>query len=356
MKLIMLLMLSLFHLTASASPSFDIGVYYYPGWDQPNDPWQKIKPFKDREPLLGWYKEGSAENTKIQIDWMHQYGINFVIYDWYWDNIHGVNRTHAIDSFSRLKDTHDIKFTLLWANHTGTPSSLKQFDDIVQYWIDHYFRAPGYKKIDGKPVVFIFSSELLERDARNFGSNANELLERARDRAIQEGLPGIYFVGSIKAGDRFSQEILPLQNYDALSAYNYQLNAAEKLSERRPSASYKELSDGYEQAWNSALSASKLPYLIPVTSGWDKTPWGGSESPNHDNSSSTPEQFRLHLESAKSLITSEPKKTLSTVVICCWNEYGEGSYIEPTKKYKFQYLEQIKNTFKISDSSENPSH
>ena len=40
-----------------------------------------------------------------------------------------------------------------------------------------------------------------------------------------------------------------------------------------------------------------------------------------------------------------PEKTMRTVVICCWNEYGEGNYIEPTKKYQFQFLEKVKKTF-----------
>ena len=39
------------------------------------------------------------------------------------------------------------------------------------------------------------------------------------------------------------------------------------------------------------------------------------------------------------------KKTLRTGIICCWNEYGEGSYIEPTKAFGMQYLERVKKVF-----------
>ena len=35
----------------------------------------------------------------------------------------------------------------------------------------------------------------------------------------------------------------------------------------------------------------------------------------------------------------------SNRVICCWNEFGEGSYIEPTKKDGFSYLEKVKKVF-----------
>jgi len=33
------------------------------------------------------------------------------------------------------------------------------------------------------------------------------------------------------------------------------------------------------------------------------------------------------------------------LMIEAWNEFGEGSYIEPTKKWGFSYLEAIKKVF-----------
>jgi hypothetical protein len=32
-------------------------------------------------------------------------------------------------------------------------------------------------------------------------------------------------------------------------------------------------------------------------------------------------------------------------MICCWNEYLEGNYIEPTEGHGFRYLEAIKEVF-----------
>lgn len=335
-------------LIAGSATAADVGVFYYPGWNRPNiDGWEKIKPYPEREPLLGWYKEGSDEITKTQINWMEKYGINFVAYDWYWDKGTGVkNRTYAIDSFIRSSQNSSIEFSLLWANHTDTPESYEQYDEIVSYWIDNYFKRSNYKTIDGKPVVFIFSAEMFAKDAKKFGSTPKELLNRARLAAQQAGFKGIYFVGSAGADSASITQVLPDQTYDALSAYNYQHSASPMLAERKLSTSYQELSDGYAQNWKFILENSKLPYILPLTSGWDKTPWGGSSDPLHDKSSSTPEQFSDHLKQAKLLLSKNPDKTLNTVVICCWNEFGEGSYIEPTKKFGFKYLEQIKNILK----------
>lgn len=335
-------------LTIAPARAADVGVFYYPGWNRPNiDGWEKIKAYPEREPLLGWYKEGSDKITKTHIKWMEKYGINFIAYDWYWDKGTGVkNRTYAIDSFIRNSQKSTVEFSLLWANHTETPESYEQFDEIVNYWITNYFKKSNYKTIDGKPVVFIFSAEMLDKDSKKFGATSEELLIRARSAAKKAGLKGIYFVGSAGADKISITQTLPNQTYDALSAYNYQHAASHNLAIRKLSTSYQQLSDGYAQNWEFILKNSKLPYILPLTSGWDKTPWGGSSDPLHDNSSSTPEQFADHLKQAKLTISKNPDKTLNTVVVCCWNEFGEGSYIEPTKKFGFKYLEQIKNILK----------
>jgi hypothetical protein len=335
-------------LTTYSVIAAEVGVFYYPGWNRPNvDGWAKIKPYPEREPLLGWYEEGADEVTKTQIGWLEKYGINFVAYDWYWDQGSGVkNRTYAIDSFIRNSKDASVDFTILWANHTGTPISYEQFDEIVSYWIKNYFTRNNYKTIDGEPVVFVFSPELLFKDSKKFGSSPKELLNRARAAARQAGLKGIYFVGSAKADIKSVSVELPDQSYDALSAYNYQNSSSSDLGSRSLSASYRELSDGYAKNWQVILENSKIPYILPLTSGWDKTPWGGSFSPAHDNSISTPATFAEHLMDAKKLLLKSPDRTLNTVVICCWNEYGEGSYIEPTKKFGYKYLEKIKEVLK----------
>ncbi len=326
----------------------DVGVFYYPGWNKPDiDSWAKIKPYPDREPLLGWYQEGTDTYTKTYTKWMKDYGINYVIYDWYWEKNGGVkDTTYAVDSFMKNSTPTSIGFSLLWANHSGTPVSYQQFDEIVNYWITHYFGNGRYKRIDDKPVVFIFSHDRLNADAKTFGATPQELLERARAAAVKAGYKGIYFVGSASA-DKKRLDFADLGNtYDALSAYNYHLGFSEKTSNRKLSVSYPDLSAGYAQSWRRVVNKSKIPYILPLTSGWDRSPWGGSADPIHDNSLSTPENFYEHLQNAKAILNKHPNQTLNSVVICCWNEYGEGSYIEPTKKYQFKYLEGIQKYLK----------
>ena len=70
---------------------YQIGVYYYPGWKDYQYgaayalPWNQIAPYAERKPLVGYYPEGDVSVAEKTIQQMHDYGINYVVYDWYWD-------------------------------------------------------------------------------------------------------------------------------------------------------------------------------------------------------------------------------------------------------------------------------
>lgn len=327
-----------------------IGVYYFPGWKVApeiikNDPWDKIRPFPEREPVLGWYPDGDDKVATQHLKWMKSAGLSFVVYDWYWLNNHGISLNHAIDAYRRVAPEGGVQYSILWANHSDVPSSLAQFDDIVDYWIENYFKDARFLRVDGKPVVFVFSPGLLARDSKKFGSQVGELLDRARVKANKAGLPGIYFVASAQAVKEPVMYGLPAEGFDALSAYNYHSGLSGQEDGRPMSRSYQELTDGYAESWQWILKNATLPYVLPVTAGWDKRPWGGSADSLHDNSDGDPELFKRHIQAAKTLLDTYPAQTLGMAVVCCWNEFGEGSYIEPTRKYGFKFLDAIKDVF-----------
>src|SRR3546814_16865281 len=103
-----------------------------------------------------------------------------------------------LDAYLLSKGKKEVQFALLWANHTEVPKSLSQFDVMVDYWLKYYFTNASYLRKNGEPVVFVFSPSRLNKNASGFGETGASLLKRARDKARQAGLPGIYFVGDRK--------------------------------------------------------------------------------------------------------------------------------------------------------------
>lgn len=325
------------------------GVFYFPGWKDHelglghDLPWEPIKRFPERKPVLGWYDEGTDKPMAQQLAWMQQYGIGFVVFDAYWlgEEHQRPLMAQATEAYLRARDKRGVKFALMYANHDGRPRQGNDFYALIAYWLDHYLTKPDYLKLDGKPVVFIMGGEDIDVKARKFGSSAKLLFDRAQAMARAAGLPGIYFVGGTGAADPLTLGAGRQMGYSAYFAYNYHTAPGQT----RPSHSYAELDQVYRAHWRWFMEKSDLPYVIPTTSGWDNRPWGGSSDPEHDKSVSAPEQFRQHLAAAKSLITTYPARSNGLSVICCWNEFGEGSYIEPTKGTGFTYLEAVQSVF-----------
>jgi len=327
----------------------DLGVFYFPGWYSESRYWKDLKglpdsrspntSWPDREPLLGYYEEEDIKVAIQHIEWANQYGITFFAYDWYWDG-KATSLNHAIDNYLKAPNNAKIKFSILWANHSAVPRSIKEFDDMIAFWLKYYLIHPQFYRVNGKPVVFVFSSGQLTNNAQKFGWTVKALLHRADDFARAQDLPGIYFVATTNArpDDNMADKLLA-QGFSAYSGWNYA--AAKNKSQI---ADYQSMVDTYLEFYKAAFNTKGiLPYIVPVSPGWDSRPWHGLKA--IVRSEPTPEKFRQMITAANQLAVSKKQGILDVVMIEAWNEFGEGSYIEPTKKWGFKYLEVIKETF-----------
>lgn len=343
---------------AAHAGGYQVGVYYFPGWNSKNPYWNDLKgmpgsrspgkAWPDREPLLGFnYAEESVKVAEQHIDWAADYGITFFAFDWYYQQ--GKPKfTHAIDAYLKAKNKERLKYCIMWADtpFVSTTDSIEQYDSMVDYCLDHYLRDKQYLTVDGKPVIIVFSPDMLRVFAAKFNKTTRDLLDIAREKAVKRGLKGIYFVATTPAVPVWVNKLIPEYGYDAMTAYNYRWTAFSGVFhyERQPLATnYDEMIKGHEAQWDWILANTSLPYIVPITAGWDKRAWG-SNTP-YDHCDSTPDAFKRMLVAAKARMDAYPDKTMKMAIIEAWNEFGEGSYIEPTKKWRFQYLQAIKDVF-----------
>lgn len=345
-----LLLGSALHLPSYASDGFNIGVYYFPGWKDNQYgsayplPWENIKPYPEREPLLGWYPEGETSVMEKQLEWMNQYGIDYVVFDWFWGGGQ-VRLPHAINAYLAASNRHNVKFAVMWTVHSDYTFSLEEFKKVFHYWADRYAFRKEYLQLNGKPVVFIFSNNKLNKNAAKIGMTTLQLQNVADQIFKDAGLGGINFIGGVFGGNADTDHTLK-SGFQGFSSYNLHQPVTFRFAGgRQQTRSFQEVIEAYDDQWRWMVKNVEGTYIVPMLSGWDRRPWGGSPDPLHDNSVSNPDQFQKHLESARSLMLSAPAKTQKMGIICCWNEFGEGSYIEPTKKYGFSYLERVKKVF-----------
>ena len=91
--------------------------------------------------------------------------------------------------------------------------------------------------------------------------------------------------------------------------------------------------------WDSALD---VPYIPNVSIGWDDTPRfpeKGKEHVIHINK--TPENFAVYLQNAVDYVEKHPDQP-KLITIFSWNEWVEGGYLLPDKRWEFGYLEAVK--------------
>jgi hypothetical protein len=62
-------------------------------------------------------------------------------------------------------------------------------------------------------------------------------------------------------------------------------------------------------------------------------------------SGNTPQEFQTSLSLAQQFVASGPDP--SAITINAWNEWTEGSHLEPGRQYSLGYLEAIKNVFGV---------
>src|SRR6218665_3155715 len=189
------------------TPNYNVGVYYFPGWRDntpgapSKTPWEPLKKFPKKEPLLGWYDEGSEEVATTQINQMKKAGIDFVAFDWYWSEGSKPYLDHAVSAFlkSPAWAGSGMQFTFLWANHMNVPNTVENFEQMIRYLAKYYFGRPDYVKVDGRPVIYVFSQENLRNQAWKLGMQPKDFLAPARRIAKQQGFPDLYIVGSAEA-------------------------------------------------------------------------------------------------------------------------------------------------------------
>lgn len=320
-----------------AKTDYLVGAYYFPGWHTAAR-WAPLRNYPERQPLLGWYREGDPEVADWQIKWAVEHGINFFLYDWYWDRgrrhlEHGIH-----DGLFHARYQNLIKFCLLYANHNPPGShSPEDFEKITRFWIENYFKRSNYLTIDGKPVVVMFSSL---NPARDMGTaKVKPTFDRMRQMCREAGLKGLYLVACSLPDTKYLAQF-QAEGYDAVSGYNWpgvNMTPAETTARRAPFAT---CIDGYRAAWEQIVAANRLPIIPPVCGGWDPRPWHGDNT--LVRTGRTPELFERHLRDCKQFLDEHKQKML---FVEAWNEWGEGSYIEPHREFGFGYLEAIRKVF-----------
>jgi len=328
------------------------------GWNE----WALVKNAKPRfpghvqpkVPVWGYESEALIRPMVKKINAAADHGIDAFIFDWYWYRDRPFLNRPLDHAFLRAPNVERMKFALMWANHNWvdifpqksyTPKLLlsgqvdaKTFDHICDYVIGHYFTNPHYLKIDGKPFFSIYE---LYNVVKSLGGieNTRIAFARFRSKARAAGLPGIHFnavawgVDSGEARKVFNdpRAALKIVGIDSTTSYVWIHHAWPP----KETIDYDAMRDLYFKYWDSVNFG--VPYYPNVTIGWDPTP--RRYDPFRLITNNTPERFREALKMTRDRMNSQ------MLTINAWNEWTEGSYLEPDRQYGMAYLDAVRDVF-----------
>jgi hypothetical protein len=314
-----------------------VGSYYFPGHFTAQR-WVPMAQYHQPYPLLGYYRDGEPVVSDWHIKWAVEHGISFFVFDWYYDyktgHVHEHNK--ALDQgFLRARYRDLMRFCIFWCNEEPSPPDYTEAQMLLlaRTLRDRYLQQPNYLKFDGKAALFVSQPGRL---IKRFGVEGCAAMWRKMSAEAGVELMPV-------AEQHTDQETLKKAGFQACAAYNY---AGVNVPAGQNQAPYDTMVTGYEDIWKQATTNAALPYFVPVSPGWDSRPWYGDKAMVRTNP--RPEKFRQMCEAAKWYV--DPK--LRAVIAECWNEFGEGSYIEPCTQYGFGYLDAMRDAF----CPENPHH
>ena len=313
------------------------------------------------KPLNGnYYNFLDKSVMQWQTDLCKKYGVYGMCYYHYYFNGRLLLEKPA-ENLLRWKDI-DQKFCFCWANHTwyrswsGTKEVLlEQEYGSEEEWEKHFeylrpfFEDDRYIKIDDKPVLMIFNTEVdcLENMMVYFDAACKRI-----------GFRGIFYIQSISIP---SQLKFAPKNADAVlirepsfSHYNYIIKSNKTLRGfarrciryiNRKIFHFKRITlekfNGNKLMRFATDNLSHAPtdtrYFRCAWSMWDNTyrhKWRG-----YKISRPSKKVFEAYLRALK---YDCEKRGEELIFFNAWNEWAEGMILEPEEKYGYYFLESIK--------------
>ena len=357
-----------------------VACYYFPNWGplatsewntlrfaQPKFPGHQ----QPKVPLWGYENENDPVVMAKKIDSAANNGISAFIFDWYFydpatsQTPGGKYLYNALEEgFLGATNNSRLKFALMWCNHdVGTMKgavSPQTFDEISDYVIANYFSQPCYWKIDGCPYFSIYEFNTFLQTFNNDTTAAVAALQSFRTKVKNAGFPDLHLDGSLYGFSGLNRnQIIKTLNINSVSTYVWEHHV---VLPDFPTTDYSLVADNYFKyvengggynGLETPANTIPTPYYINVSMGWDSSPrcgavtasyWMSNRSPYPFGPvviNNTPYQFKKYLAKAKSLTMLKPPNQ-RIIVVNAWNEWTEGSYLEPDTINGLKYQAAIK--------------
>lgn len=320
---------------------YNVHMICYPMWREGNHfGWDRIAEYYERIPYIGTYDDGNVEASNIQLKWLAEHGVDAMVFPFVRSsvNVNGsvkyYNRYEALqEGYFNSPYSSYVNFAIMWSglstNNYGGSEDFR--NNIVPYWIEHYFKNDKYVVINNKPVLYLYE---LKSMINILGST--EAIKAEIDYLDSEvkkiGFDGIYTIVSGETANSQSYANINECGIDAIYKYGDATHSTHKESQ------IKLLNQSYIMRDNSN---TEIDFIPTAYMGFNALPWRGS----NDGDCVTPSGFKEILSKIKSDVDSNKSSRNKIICLSNWNEFGEGHYLMPSNLYGFEYLDAVRDVF-----------
>ena len=201
-----------------------------------------------------------------------------------------------------------------------------------------YFSRPNYYRIGGKPVLMIYEVWTFIEGLGGM-EKAVKAVAQFRKDCEDAGLGGVHLMACDYG---IPKDAVTALGIDSATIYNFVHWAS---SHDNPE--YSEWTKKGAARFDSAKNELGVKaYFAHASVGWDTNPRYPAESVRRTVIGSTPAKFAVALRCAKDWTDKNAKEGMPKLItINSWNEWTEGSYLEPDTHWRFGYLDAIKEVF-----------
>jgi len=363
--------------TTKPVPSdFTVAMWYFAAWE-PEYTWDGWKQVAERSPWrvpllydstdremeyngIQFYRASKTRVLDWHVHWLREHAVNLMLWDWYpqvdpagaFDPTFFGNRALELAFLGKTqvggppvttnRFAETMPFAVMWTNHA--PGN-RLAPGLGEYIVDQFFSQPNYYRIDGKPLLAIWNpSDLVQSSGGD--AQAKQVIEQIRKYARSKGHAGIYVAAVNRLETRARANEL---GFDGVMAYNYLLTDGYRSEPRRIGKGLTQdmIEDfatqampGQKRVWERMAREFGRDYLLATTPMQNMEPTLRPNNPmivGHN-----PDLFRQMLTAAKETIAEHG---LRPWISCeAFNEWLEGSYLEPSTQWGFSYLEAIRDT------------
>ena len=303
-----------------------------------------------------YYDLSDVTVMRRQAELAQQYGIScFVVFHyWYMGRL---LLEKPMETLLASTDV-DFPFCFCWANHSWTRAwDGKDHEMLVEQkygeqdeWEAHlqyllpFFKDKRYRKIGGKPVLFIYKAAGIEQ--------GNERIEYWDRRLQEEGFAGLYIVEYINTFNKKTSLVKSQAVFEDEPNYTarFQISLPEKGLRWLHKKTKTIDKQSFDRLWDLIIKNRRCYAGRKIFSGafalWDNSPRKGRNS--RVVVGATPNKFKDRLTE---LLSRNRADDSGIVIFNAWNEWGEGAILEATEQYGYSLLEAVRSSLRTVNSA-----